>query len=313
MTRAEENGTAVIAVIVGGPSFEAAVSRDSGAAVATALARRGHKVDVVEASVENLGRLANPEDRPDLAWLATHGPLGEDGTLQGFCEMLRLPYTGSGPLASALCMDKTVSRSLLRVHGIDVNTGVEVDLASVDNFAPPETWTWPMIVKPASGGSSIATARVSDRDELREAAYAALEIADRVLVEPFLEGRELSVGVLDGRVLGDIEVIPPEGMYTFEAKYADGSATEYVVNPDLEPELRADLHRQALTACRELRCEGQARVDFILVEGEGSYFLEVNTIPGMTSHSLLPQIAASAGMSFDDLVETIAWGARLKC
>lgn len=307
-----------LVVLAGGPSPEADVSRASGRAVCEALRRRGHEARVLEAIPEILCGLGQLD--VDAVFLATHGTWGEDGTLQGLLEIARMPYTGSGVLASALAMDKVASRRMLADLPIAINPWETVTLADSGRWLPPAEWEWPLIVKPAAGGSSLATSRVENEAELRAAIFAALRIGDVVMVEPFLKARELSVGLIDDEILGDIEIIAPggffdaaqKGFYDFAAKYV-GESTRYVPSPEIPAEVRDAIRVGSVAACRRLGTEGPARVDWLWRPGEAPCFLEVNTIPGMTDHSLLPKMAAEAGMSFEDLCERIAWGARTKC
>lgn len=299
-----------VAVLVGGASPEADVSRRSGAAVAAALKRRGYRVRMVEADRTGLAALA--AQPPAVAWLATHGPYGEDGALQGALEILGIPYTGSGVLASAVAMDKRMTYRLVASAGVRVNDYRAVTLADADTFVPPATWPGPWIVKPNRGGSSLATTRVFAADQLRAAIYKALALDDVALVEPLLIGREYSVAALDDRILGEVEVVAKEGFYDNDAKYVRDD-TVYVVAPAMAPALRAAIHEATVQVIAAIGAEGPTRSDFI-VDSEGrAWFLEINTIPGLTDKSLLPKIAAAAGLSFDDLIEQVLWEARCKC
>ena len=307
-----------IVVLAGGLSPEADVSRATGRAVCEALRRRGHEARVLEAIPEILCGL-NALD-VDCAFLATHGSPGEDGTLQGLLEIAGMPYTGSGVLASALAIDKVASRRMIADMPIAVNPWQVVSLDNVERWQLPAGWSYPLIVKPATGGSSLATHRVEADAELRHALYDALRISNQVMVEPFLVARELTVGLLDDEILGDMEVITPgsffdptaKGFYDFQAKYV-GSDTRYVAGPDLPAEVRAAIRDGSQAVCRRLGTEGPARVDWMWVPGSAPVFLEVNTIPGMTDHSLLPKMAEAAEIPFEELCERIAWGARTKC
>lgn len=307
-----------IVVLAGGPSPEADVSRSTGRAVCEALRRRGHEARVLEAIPEILCGL-NALD-VDCVFLATHGSPGEDGTLQGLLEIAAMPYTGSGVLASALAMDKVATRRMIADLPVAVNAWQTVTLDGVERWRLPAEWSYPLIIKPAAGGSSLGTARVEDETSLRAALYDALRFGDQVMVEPFLVARELTVGLLDDEIIGDMEVIAPgsffdpqaKRFYDFRAKYV-GSETRYVTNPDLPADVRTAIREGSSAVCRRLGTEGPARVDWLWVPGRAPVFLEVNTIPGMTDHSLLPKMAAAAGMPFEELCERIAWGARTKC
>ncbi|RMF14122.1 MAG: D-alanine--D-alanine ligase [Candidatus Dadabacteria bacterium] len=299
-----------IAVIGGGLSPEAEISRRSRAAVAAGLRRQGYTVTEVEATPDGLRAMLDA--RPEIAWIAAHGPLGEDGTLQGFLEMMRIPYTGTGVAASAVAMDKALTRRLLRGTSVRQPRWTTVGLGEVDWFSLPDDWSFPVIVKPVQGGSSVATAVANSADELIDAIYEVLRVDDRAIVETFLTGRELSVGVFEGEVLGDIEIETDRPFYDYSAKYESGH-TRYILTPELADGVRGELHRQALEVWQAVGCEGIVRIDFFLVGDQDLRFIEVNTTPGLTEHSLLPKMAAAAGLRFDELVERIALQARLKC
>ncbi len=303
-----------VGVIMGGSSGEREVSLRSGAAVAAALEARGH--DVVRIA---LGESFGPEightlqrARLDVAFLALHGRLGEDGCIQGLLELARIPYTGSSVLASALAMDKLKAKELFRLH--NVPTPPYYTVSGADDLADLEaihgSFGFPVIVKPRGEGSSLGVAKASSLSELAGAIECALEYDDTVIVERFVSGMEINVGILDGRVLGAIEIAPKNGIYDYEAKYTPGM-TEYFMPARLSPTRYKGVLNLADRAARALGVSGAARVDLLVTSGENEYVLEVNTLPGMTETSLLPKIAASAGYDFGRLCEAILDGARL--
>jgi D-alanine-D-alanine ligase len=303
-----------VGVIMGGSSAEREVSLRSGAAVAAALEARGH--DVVRLS---LGESFGPEightltrSHIDVAFLALHGRHGEDGCIQGVLELARIPYTGSSVLASALAMDKLKAKEMFRLHNVPTPPYYTVGVADdrADLAAIHGSFGFPVIVKPRGEGSSLGVAKASTLAELSAAVEAALEYDDTVIVERFVSGVEINVGVLDGRVLGAIEISPRNGIYDYEAKYTPG-LTEYHMPARLSPTRYRGVCNLADRAVRALGVTGAARVDLLVTSGENEYVLEVNTLPGMTETSLLPKIAASAGYDFGRLCEAILAGARL--
>lgn len=301
-----------VGVLMGGVSAERDVSLRTGEGVARALEERGHQVVRVPfgPSTRGVDELVR-ESRIDVAFLALHGRGGEDGCVQGLLELLRVPYTGSSVLASALAMDKLKAKELFRLHNVPTPPYYLVtqeDLADLEEVHG--SFGFPVIVKPRSEGSSVGMTKAHSLSELAVAIEMALEHDTSVLVERFVKAMEVHVGILDGRVLGSIEVVPKSGIYDFASKYTDG-ATEYISPPRLPSTRARGVMMLAERAARALDCTGACRVDVLVTEGENEYVLEVNTLPGMTPTSLLPKIAASAGLDYGTLCETILDGARL--
>lgn len=295
-----------VAVLMGGLSAERDVSLASGEAVAAGLERSGYKVIRIDVN-ERLDE-ALRQARVEAAYIALHGRLGEDGTVQGLLEMMRIPYTGSSVLASALAMDKELTRNILASRGIPIPKGALADPAVP--FDLPVGLRLPVVVKPADEGSSFGVTIVRDSSDYSEALSEAFTHSRRVLVEEFVEGTEITAAVLDGRVLGTLEIEAHRDFYDFSAKYDAGGSTHHIparISPDQDEQAR----RFAQTAFEALLCSGAARVDFIVPPQGPPVALELNTIPGMTRTSLLPEIAAHTGISFDDLVSTIMERARL--
>ncbi len=301
-------------MLLGGPSSEREVSLKTGRAVASALRRQG--LDVVEIDVgEDLSRLVDQlkEVRPHVVFIALHGTFGEDGVIQGVLEYLGLPYTGSGVLASALAMDKVASKRLFSYHGIPVPryTIFRKEGWTLPGETPLEELSYPLVVKPAAEGSTIGVSIVKEEEDLEGALKEAYKYGDTVLVEEFVEGREITVGILGEEPLPVIEIIPETGFYDYRAKYTPG-LTRYEVPAKLPRETAIMVQDMALLAHRALGCRDVSRVDFRLAEDGTPYILEVNAIPGMTETSLLPKAAAAAGISFEELVLRILESALKK-
>jgi D-alanine-D-alanine ligase len=298
-----------VAVLKGGRSLERGVSLRSGARVEDALARLGHEVLPLDVGSDMVERLAT--ERPDVAFVAMHGPGGEDGTAQELLEILGVPFTGPGPAACARCMDKVLAKHELRGAGVPTpdwfafNETAFRELGAADALGQvEERLGFPLVVKPSRGGSALGVKFASGRAEVPEALVSAFSYDDRVLLERFVEGRELAVSVLGGEPLPVVEAIPSGGdRYDFEARYEIGR-TEFACPAELGEAESAVVTETALGAYEALGCSGFARVDLILAE-EGPQVLEVNAIPGLTDTSLLPQAAEAAGLSFEKLIERI--------
>ncbi len=293
MTRALRVG-----VLMGGRSAEREVSLRSGEAVLGALRRRGiHAVGIdVDASVvERLGR-----ERVTLAFIALHGRYGEDGTIQGLLEILGIPYTGSGVLASALGMDKVVSRTLFAAAGVPVPRYVLLTEPRLD----PLPFAFPVVVKPNGEGSSVGVSLVAGAGDLPAALGEAFRYDRRVLIEAYIAGKEVQVGILGDRALGAIEIRSKTAFYDYTAKYTPGMS-EHIFPATLPPDVMRRTLDVGLAAFHAIRGRGYGRVDCLVDQTGTPYVLEVNTLPGLTETSLLPDIARGVGLSFDDLVTAI--------
>jgi D-alanine-D-alanine ligase len=301
-----------VGVLMGGWSAEREVSLRTGDGVATALESRGHDIVRVVWSDDGTGldeRLRAAD--VDVAFLALHGRGGEDGCVQGMLELMGIPYTGSGVLASALAMDKLKAKEMFRLHNVPTPpyyVASRADLGDLEELHG--SFGFPAIVKPRREGSSVGLCKVESLGELAGAVEQALAFDEQVLVERFIRATEVHVGILDGRVLGAIEVKPKNGLYDYRAKYTAGM-TEYVCPPRLPATRLRGVMNLAERAARALSCTGACRVDLLVTEGENEYVLEVNTLPGMTPTSLLPKIAQAAGIDYPSLCEAILEGARL--
>jgi D-alanine-D-alanine ligase len=248
----------------------------------------------------------------DVAFLALHGRMGEDGCVQGLLELAAIPYTGAGVLASALAMDKLKSKELFRLHNVPTPpyyiVSADEDLADIE--CVHRHFGFPVVVKPRGEGSSLGVSKARSPNELTRALATVFELDDWALVERFVEGAEVNVGILNGRVLGAIEICPKGGMYDYHAKYTPG-ASAYHMPARLPAARYQNVLNLAKVAADAVGASGAMRVDLLVTPGENEYVLEVNTLPGMTPTSLLPKIASSAGYDFADLCEAILESARL--
>lgn len=298
-----------VGILMGGISSEREVSLRTGNAIFEALAARGH--DVVKVPVDRDLDSALRATPIDVAFLALHGTYGEDGCVQGLLELRGIPYTGSSVMASAVAMDKLKSKQLFRLYNVPTSPYYCVgpdQLAKLEELHG--SFGFPCFVKPRSQGSSVGAGKASDLAELRSRCEQALRFDDYALIERFVAGREISVGVLDGRALGAIEIVPSTGIYDYSTKYLTGG-NEYHYPARLSPALYKAALEHAERAVEALEVSGAVRVDLIVTEGENEYVLEVNTLPGMTPTSLLPKIAQASGYDFGELCEAILQRARL--
>lgn len=312
-----------IGVLMGGISPERDVSMNSGSAVLNALKGLGYDaigIDIGPATNHEAGighaglsitscppsRISDTllNEKIGIAFLALHGGYGENGAIQGLLDIMGMPYTGSGVLASALAMDKEASKKIFLFHSIPIppfsimsRGTADINIESVDAGFP-----MPWVIKPATEGSSIGISIVRERSSLAPAVKNAFEFSDRVILEKYIKGKEIQVGILRNSVIGSVEVRPKLEFYNYEAKYKKG-LTDYILPPDIAPEQLKTAESVALSAHMALGCRGATRVDTIIDEYGRPYLLEVNTIPGMTETSLLPKIAAQSGLGFPALIE----------
>jgi D-alanine-D-alanine ligase len=298
-----------VAVLKGGRSLERGVSLRSGARVEDAVERLGHEPIPVDAGGDMVKRLTAAS--PDVAFVAMHGQGGEDGTAQELLEILGIPFTGPGVAACARCMDKVAAKRSLRAAGVPTPDWFAFsetafrELGAADALgALGERLGFPLVVKPSRGGSALGVKFAASWFEVPEALVSAFSYDDRVLLERFVEGRELAVSVLGSEPLPVVEAIPADGdRFDFEARYEIGR-TEFVCPAQLSADETSAVTAAALRAYDELGCSGFSRVDLILA-ADAPQVLEVNAVPGLTDTSLLPQAAEAAGLSFEELVERI--------
>ncbi len=283
-----------IAVLYGGTSSEREISLASGKAVLKALVAAGADAVGIDAGRDLPLRIARK--KIDFAYIALHGPMGEDGTVQGLLEVMGIPYAGCGVLASAISMDKEHTKIVCARAGLPtpawrtVRAGEKVPAGKL-----------PVVVKPASQGSAIGVSIVRRRKELAAALSDAFRHDTRVLVEEYIPGTEITAGILGGAPMPVIEIVPKGSFYDFESKYQPGRST-HLIPPRLPKKTVADIQKLALAAFRAIGCRAMARVDMIVDRGLRPWILEINTIPGMTETSLFPDAAKAMGMDFTGLV-----------
>ena len=295
------------AVLMGGLSAEREISLKTGNAVLKALQENG--CNAVGVDVGHDLPLQLRDAQAEQAFICLHGRYGEDGTVQGLLEMMRIPYTGSGVMSSSMAMDKVVSKQIMLYHEIST-PGFVVYRAGENRAALLKRCRhFPLVVKPAREGSTIGLTIAHDHDQLEDGLELALEFDELVLIEDFIKGDEVTVSVLNGEALPIIKIVPKSGFYDYRSKYTPGQ-TEYILPAPLDSVLYNRLQETSVAACRALSCRGAARVDFMIREKE-FFCLEVNTIPGMTETSLLPKAAAEAGLTFTELAMQILEDAGL--
>lgn len=317
---------------MGGVSAERDVSLRSGRAVFNALKNLGYNAVAIEivtgrrsqvTSKNSQSKIQNTKykivtchsskicevlkkEKIEIVFLVLHGGYGENGAIQGLLEVMNIPYTGSGVLSSALAMDKEAAKKVFHYCKIPVPQFhiISQNSESIDYQLSTINFELPWVIKPATEGSSIGVNIVRDKSFLGSAMEEAFRFCERVIIEKYIEGKEIHVGILNNNVLGSVEVRPKLEFYNYEAKYTAG-LTEYILPPEIQPETLRKAERVALAAHMALGCRGATRVDLIMNKHGEPYVLEVNTIPGMTETSLLPKIAGLSGLSFPSLIEGI--------
>ncbi|MFQ5735357.1 MAG: D-alanine--D-alanine ligase [Thermodesulfobacteriota bacterium] len=293
-----------VGVLMGGLSEEREISLLTGRAVLEALIGKGYNATGIDVGRDVAAALKRK--KIEVAFLALHGRYGEDGCVQGMLEVMGIPYTGSGVQASAVAMDKAAAKKLLAFHGVPTP-----EFRVVDRAADAAALGLPVVIKPASQGSAVGVSVVRDAAGLEKALRAAGRLSGEVIAERYVEGRELTVSILDAEPLPVVEILPKKGFYDFKAKYTPGM-TEFVVPAALKKTVERRVVAASLRSYEVLGCRGAARVD-VMLDGKGkAYVLEVNTIPGLTELSLFPRAAAAAGLDYPALVERMLRGAGLE-
>lgn len=292
--------SAYIGILMGGQSAERAISQKTGQAVHAALIRKGYRATRIDvnASLPFMLRARKVQ----LAFLALHGRGGEDGTVQGMLEVMRIPYTGSDVRASAMGMNKPVTRAFVQMHRVPVAPGIVIRRAR--RMVMPTHLAWPLVVKPANEGSTVGVTIVHKPSQWKKALTRVFEHDHEVLVESFIEGREIAVSVLDGATLPPVEIVAPGGLYDYAAKY-EQVGTRYLCPAPLTTGQEQRVRALAGRSYQAIGCAGAARIDFRLTQRGRPVFLEINTTPGMTRRSLLPMSAMQAGLDYDALIERI--------
>jgi D-alanine-D-alanine ligase len=296
--------------MMGGLSREREISLKTGKAILKALTEKGYMVTPIDVGDDIAEKLV--KEKIECAFLALHGRFGEDGTIQGMLELMRIPYTGSGVLASALAMHKIMSKKFFLCEKIPTPC-FEVFQREEIKKDPPKKISLPLpiVVKPAREGSTIGISIVRKDEELGSALKKAGEYDEEILVEEFMKGREITVGILENIPLPVIEIIPKSGFYDYHSKYTKGE-TQYILPARIPREKYLYAQEIGLRAFQGLGCSSLGRVDLMTDEDENPFVIDVNTMPGMTETSLLPKAASYAGIPFEDLVERILLGASLK-
>ena len=299
-----------VAVMMGGLSREREISLKTGKAIQKALTEKGYTVTPIDVGNDIAEKLV--KEKIEWAFLALHGRFGEDGTIQGMLELMRIPYTGSGVLASALAMHKIMTKKFFLCEKIPTPRFEVFHREEITKDLPKKnSLPLPVVVKPAREGSTIGISIVQKDEELGPALKKAGEYDEEILVEEFMKGREITVGILENIPLPIIEIVPKSGFYDYYSKYTKGE-TQYILPARIPREKYLYAQEISLKAFQILDCSGVARVDLMTDENENPYVIDVNTMPGMTETSLLPKAASYAGIPFGDLVERILLGASLK-
>ena len=287
-----------IGVLMGGMSLEREISLKTGTAICNALKENGYNIVSIDVG-RDIGRRIDAEDI-DVAFIALHGKYGEDGTIQGMLEMMGIPYTCSGVLGSAISMNKVISKELFERHKIPTPSYEVINKGDYKNDYAVKL-NLPLVIKPANGGSTIGVNVIDNTFRLASAIQNAFRYDDCILIEKFIDGILLTVGVLEDMTLPVIEVSPKKGFYDYESKYTPGM-TEYFVPARIDKKKIAECQELALKCHKVLRCRGITRTDMIMDKSHNLFVLEVNTIPGMTATSLIPMAAKAAGIEFKDLI-----------
>jgi len=296
-----------IGVLAGGWSVEREVSLRTGQAALTALLARGYQAQLIDPDHQLPAQLK--DNGIDVAFIALHGQGGEDGTVQGLLEVMQIPYSGSGVMASSMAMDKIITKQLLLYHGLSTPDFDYVKPGESPGDLVSRCRQLPVVVKPSREGSTVGICIARTREQLETGLELAGKLNGTLMVEKFIDGDELTVSVVNDQVLPIIQIVPEGGFYDYQAKYTS-TTTRYLVPAPLTSDVSSQIQDAALNVCRALGCRGAARVDFMMTK-DGFYCIEVNTIPGMTATSLLPKAAAAAGIGFEELVEMILLDADL--
>ena len=290
-----------VGVIMGGISSEREISLQSGNSMIENINK--DKYEVVPIIIDKKEDIITKSKGIDFALLALHGQFGEDGTVQSVLQTLDIPYSGCGPLSSAMCMDKDVSKSILEANGI--RTAPWINLRKGDNidFNKIEELGYPVVIKPTHGGSSVATFIVKEEKDVEACVLDAFKWDNEVMIEKFIKGDEITCPVYGDKMLPVIAIKPKGEFFDFTSKYQDGGAEEIVV--ELEAKLHEEVEKMALATYKVLKCEVYSRVDMIVTEEGIPYILEINTLPGMTKNSLIPKSAMALNIGFSELIDMI--------
>ena len=295
---------------MGGLSAEREISLQSGSAILSSLKKKGYNACPIDMDRDVSTKIIR--EGIDVAFIALHGRWGEDGAIQGMLEIMGIPYTGSGILASALAMNKPMTKKILNIHGLPTPDFQVIRRREIQEFVDERRirLSFPVVVKPVSEGSAIGVCIAENEEKLTDGVKEAATYSRAIMLEEFIRGSEMTVGILNGLPLPIIEIVPKNGFYDYRSKYTAGM-TEYIVPARLTEDQSVGMQEMALSAYKALGCHGPARMDMIVDSKGDPYILEMNTIPGMTPTSLLPKAAEYEGLNFDCLVEEILKGAAL--
>lgn len=290
-----------VGVIMGGISSEREISLKSGESIIENIDR--NKYEIVPIVIDNKIDIIEKVRGLDFALLALHGQFGEDGTVQAVLQTLDIPYSGCGPLSSAACMDKDMTKSLLKEAGIRTAPWINLRKGEEINYDEINKLGYPVVVKPTHGGSSVATFIVKEEKDIKKSVDEAFTWDTEVMIEKFIKGEEITCPILGDEMFPVVAIKPNAEFFDFTAKYQDGGASEFVI--ELEEKLHVEVKKMALDTFRALKCVVYARVDMIITEDGIPYILEVNTLPGMTKNSLFPKSAAGKNIKFSELLDLI--------
>ena len=290
-----------VGVIMGGISSEREISLKSGKSIIENIDK--NKYEVIPVVIDEKVDIINKVKDLDFALLALHGKFGEDGTVQSVLQTLDIPYSGCGPLTSALCMDKDLTKTVLQANGIrtarwlNVKSVEEIDYEAIENMG------YPVFIKPTNGGSRVATFKIYDKEKVQEAVEEGLKWDTEVMIEEFIDGNEITCPVFDNKLFPVIAIKPKSDFFDYTQKYSDNGADEVLV--ELEEDLYKEVKEMALKTYKALKCEVYSRIDMIVNKEGTPYILEVNTLPGMTAASLFPKSAKGEGYSFSEFLDLI--------
>ena len=290
-----------VGVIMGGISSEREISLKSGKSIIENIDK--NKYEVIPVVIDEKVDIINKVKDLDFALLALHGKFGEDGTVQSVLQTLDIPYSGCGPLTSALCMDKDLTKTVLEANGIRTSRWLNVKSVEEIDYEAIENIGYPVFIKPTNGGSSVATFKIYDKEKVQEAVEEGLKWDTEVMIEEFIDGNEITCPVFDNKLFPVIAIKPKSDFFDYTQKYSENGADEVLV--ELEEDLYKEVKEMALKTYKALKCEVYSRIDMIVNKEGTPYILEVNTLPGMTAASLFPKSAKGEGYSFSEFLDLI--------
>ena len=290
-----------VGILMGGISSEREVSLNSGNSIMKHINQE--KYEVIPVVIDKKEEILEKVKGLDFALLALHGKFGEDGTVQAVLDTLEIPYSGCGTLSSSLCMDKDLTKSVLKSKGI--RTARWINVSSVDeiDYEAIEEMGYPVFIKPTNGGSSVATFKITKKEDVEAAVIEGLKWDNEVMIEEFIKGDEITCPVFDNELFPVLAIKAKTDFYDYEQKYSANGAEHYVI--DLEPNIYKEVEKMALDTYKALKCSVYSRIDMIITEDGIPYVLEVNTLPGMTATSLFPQSAGEKGISYSEFIDMI--------